>query len=61
VRALARHNIERSIHTGDNQIDAQWICRPYAALRQRLCGLQRLEGRDYVAKDGDRLEIRFNV
>jgi len=30
-----------------------------AALREK--GLLRLEGKDYVVKDGDIIEIRFNV
>jgi hypothetical protein len=52
---LARGFIRAEVADAEELLDAG----SYAVLRER--GKQRLEGRDYVMRDGDVIHIRFNV
>ncbi len=52
---LARGFIRAEVTGAEELLDAG----SYAVLRER--GKQRLEGRDYVMRDGDVIHIRFNV
>lgn len=52
---LARGFIRAEVTDAEELLDAG----SYAVLRER--GKQRLEGRDYVMRDGDVIHIRFNV
>ena len=52
---LARGFIRAEVVGYDNLVEAGSLAEA------RLRGLLRLEGRDYVVKDGDVMEIRFNI
>ena len=55
TRDIARGFIRAEVTDAEELLDAG----SYAVLRER--GKQRLEGRDYVMRDGDVIHVRFNV